>query len=81
MPEGRARCVLCMPPPHSVLCMQAGDQVRVVAGMHSGQTGMVLKIDPDTHVAVLLSDATQEELQALSMHLSRATATTAALDT
>ena len=55
--------------------------MRVVAGMHSGQTGMVLKIDPDTHVAVLLSDATQEELQVLARHLSRATATTAALDT
>lgn len=61
--------------------MQAGDQVRVVAGTHTGQTGMVLTVDPGTGVCVLHSDTASEELQVLTKHLARSTASTAALDT
>ena len=55
--------------------------MRVLAGAHTGQTGMVLKVDPGTGVCVLHSDTTQEELQVLTRHLARSSATTAALDT
>ena len=66
---------------HVRSAMQAGDQVRVVAGTHTGQTGMVLTVDSNTGVCVLHSDATRDELQVLTRHLARSTAATAALDT
>lgn len=60
---------------------QEGDQVKAIAGVHQGQTGLVLAMDSDTGIAVVLSDATREELKVLSRHLTRSTETTSTLDT
>ena len=60
---------------------QAGDQVKAIAGVHLGQTGLVLAMDSDTGICVVLSDATREEIKVLSRHLTRSSETTAALDT
>ena len=60
---------------------QAGDQVKAIAGVHSGQTGLVLTMDSDTGICVVLADSTREEIKVLSRHLTRSTETTATLDT
>ncbi len=44
-----------------------GDHVRVVAGRHEGETGLIVRIE--TNLAVLLSDLTLHEVMILSNKL------------
>ena len=61
--------------------LQAGDQVKAIGGMHSGQPGLILTMDSDTGICIVLADSTREEIKVLSRHLTRSTETTATLDT
>ena len=58
---------------------QAGDHVRVGAGQHEGQTGMVVRVEDP--VSILLCDATREELRVFTRDLSESAAAAPGLDT
>lgn len=47
-----------------------GDHVRVIAGRHEGEVGLVLRVDE--RVVVLFSDSTQKELKVLAADLQAA---------
>ena len=40
--------------------------MRVLAGQHSGDTGMVVTIDAETQMCYILSDTTREEIKAFT---------------
>lgn len=44
---------------------KTGDHVKVVSGKHEGTTGMVVKVE--THILVILSDTTKEDVSALAI--------------
>ena len=58
---------------------QAGDHVRVGAGQHEGQTGMVVRVEDP--ISILLCDATREELRVFTRDLSESAAAAPGLDT
>lgn len=51
-----------------------GDHVRIVDGKHSGETGLVIKIDNDS--VVLLSDQSNEDIRVFANYLIKGTDTT-----
>lgn len=59
--------------------MQAGDHVKVSGGQHSGETGLIVRVEG--HICIVFSDATREELKVFARDLTESSDISAGLDT
>ena len=50
---------------------KTGNKVKVIEGKHSGETGIVIKVDMVTQVCTILSDISKQEIEAFSSDLAQ----------